>query len=270
VARGTGRLFNNYFGCRTIFHGRINATSPGALFSANGTFVNQSGTINVGNGGFVGLFLDETSVSGAIDLQSGGGLVLQSAPQVLGGQATFNVNQPITVPQGASLALSGLFNLNADIDVNGDLVLEYSAASYLNLARQKLSSGYAGGAWDGPGIRSSRAAANAGFALGYGESGEILGAGGGTFGPFTVDGSAVLIRATRYGDANLDGTVNLDDFNALASHFGQSVPAWNRGDFNFDGVANLNDFNLLAGQFGRSALVTLPRDRRELTLSELA
>ena len=270
VARGTGRLFNNYFGCRTIFQGRINATSPGALFAANGTFINQSGSINVGNGGFVGLFLDDTSVSGEINLQSGGGLVLQSAPQVLGGQSTFNVNQSITVPQGASLALSGLFNLNADIDVSGDLILEYTGTSHLDLARQKLTSGYAGGAWNGPGIRSARAASNAGFALGFGESGEILGAAGGTFGPFTVDGSAVLIRATRYGDANLDGTVNLNDFNALAGHFGQAVPAWNRGDFNFDGVANLNDFNLLAGQFGQSASSRLPRFERHLPLDELA
>ena len=108
------------------------------------------------------------------------------------------------------------------------------------------------------------------FALGFGESSEILGAGGGAFGPFTVDDSAALVRATRYGDANLDGVVNLNDSNALASHFGQSVPAWNRGDFNFDGVANLNDFNLLASQFGQSALVTLPRASRELPLAELA
>ena len=29
---------------------------------ANGTFVNQGATINVAGGGFVGLFLDDTSV----------------------------------------------------------------------------------------------------------------------------------------------------------------------------------------------------------------
>ena len=270
VARGTGRLFNNYFGCRTVFSGTIDAVTPGALFTANGTFINQGGTVNVGGGGIVGLFLDDTSVSGAINLQSGGGLVLQSAPQVLGGPSTFNVNQPISVPQGASLALSGLFNLNADIDVSGDLILEYSGTSYLNLARQKLTSGYASGAWNGPGIRSSRAASNPGYALGFGEASEVLGAGGGTFGPFTVDGSAVLIRATRYGDANFDGSVNLEDFNALAGNFGQQVPAWNRGDFNFDGVVNLDDFNLLAGQFGRSALASLAHADHRLPLYELA
>jgi hypothetical protein len=38
-----------------------------------------------------------------------------------------------------------------------------------------------------------------------------------------VDGSAVLARLTRYGDANLDGSVNLSDFNALASNFGKAA-----------------------------------------------
>jgi hypothetical protein len=268
VAHGTGRLFNNYFGCRTIFKGAIDATAPGAVFTANASFVNQGGTVKVASGGVVGLFLDDTSVIGPINLQSGGGLVLQSAPQVLGGQFTFDVNQPITVPDGASLALSGLFNLNADINVNGDLILEYTGNSYLNLARTRLTSGYANGTWSGSGIRSSRAASTPGLALGFGEASEILGAGG-VFGPFVVDDSAVLIRLTRYGDANLDRTVDLRDFNVLAGLFGATVPAWNGGDFNFDGRADLLDFNLLAGQFGgtvssRTAWRTDPIELDEL------
>jgi hypothetical protein len=270
VAHGTGRLFNNYFGCRTIFQGTIDSTAPGAVFSANASFVNQGGTVKVAGGGIVGLFLDDTSVIGPINLQSGGGLVLQSAPQVLGGQFTFNVNQPITVPEGASLALSGLFNINADVNFNGDLILEYTGNSYLDLARTKLTAGYANGAWNGPGIRSSRAASTPGLALGFGEASEILGAGGGTFGPFTVDGSAVLVRLTRYGDVNLDRTVNLSDFNALAGHFGATVSAWNRGDFNFDGHADLLDFNRLASQFGQSVSASLPARPDPFVLDELA
>jgi surface-anchored protein len=51
------------------------------------------------------------------------------------------------------------------------------------------------------------------------------------------------------GDANLDGRVNLADFNALAGSFGQ-LGDWSCGDFNGDGVVNLADFNILAGNFG--------------------
>jgi hypothetical protein len=255
IAEGTGRIQNNYFGNSTIFNGTIEVTTPGSVFVINHRVDNQ-GTVHVSNGGVFGMFLDDQSVIGSIDLQSGGGVVLQSGRQVLGDPFTFNVNSPITVPQGASLALSGQFNLNADLDVSGDLILEYTGSSHLGLARQKLTSGYAGGAWNGPGIRSSRAAANPGFALGYGEASEILGPGGGIFGPFLIDSTAVLVRSTRYGDANLDGNVNLADFNVLAAQFGQTgVPAWNRGDFNFDQRVNLADFNLLAGQFGQTASV---------------
>jgi hypothetical protein len=60
-----------------------------------------------------------------------------------------------------------------------------------------------------------------------------------------------VIRVARYGDANLDGFVNLEDFNILAANFGTSGPPWEGGDFNEDGVVNLEDFNLLAANFGK-------------------
>ena len=55
------------------------------------------------------------------------------------------------------------------------------------------------------------------------------------------------------GDANHDATVNLADFNILASNFGQSGKLWSDADFNYDGSVNLVDLNLLAGNFGLSA-----------------
>jgi glucose/arabinose dehydrogenase len=54
------------------------------------------------------------------------------------------------------------------------------------------------------------------------------------------------------GDANHDGTVNLTDFNVLASNFGQSNRNYSQGDFNYDGLVNLSDFNVLASRFGQS------------------
>ena len=53
-----------------------------------------------------------------------------------------------------------------------------------------------------------------------------------------------------FGDANLQGSVNLTDFNTLAANFGQSGMTWQQADFNGDGIVNLTDFNLLAGNFG--------------------
>jgi hypothetical protein len=52
------------------------------------------------------------------------------------------------------------------------------------------------------------------------------------------------------GDANRDRVVNLQDFNILASNFGQSNRTFSQGDFNYDSVVNLLDFNILASRFG--------------------
>ena len=52
------------------------------------------------------------------------------------------------------------------------------------------------------------------------------------------------------GDADHDADVDLDDFNILATNFGQSNRNFSQGDFNYDTLVNLDDFNILAGRFG--------------------
>jgi hypothetical protein len=54
------------------------------------------------------------------------------------------------------------------------------------------------------------------------------------------------------GDANNNGSVNIQDFNILASNFGQTGRNFTQGDFNYDGTVNIQDFNILAGRFGQS------------------
>jgi murein DD-endopeptidase MepM/ murein hydrolase activator NlpD len=68
----------------------------------------------------------------------------------------------------------------------------------------------------------------------------------------TLGADAILDFSFLAGDANGDGTVNLTDFNVLASNFGQSPRDFTQGDFNYDGAVNLNDFNMLAARFGTS------------------
>ena len=57
------------------------------------------------------------------------------------------------------------------------------------------------------------------------------------------------------GDGNHDAVVNALDFNALASHFGQSSQSFLTGDFNYDGTVNTTDFNVLASNFGKRLIV---------------
>jgi len=60
----------------------------------------------------------------------------------------------------------------------------------------------------------------------------------------------LLIRPTRIGDLNLDGTVGVEDFIGLASHFGSSDATWDEGDLNYDRHVTIADFIELASNFG--------------------
>jgi hypothetical protein len=57
---------------------------------------------------------------------------------------------------------------------------------------------------------------------------------------------------TLLGDANLDGTVNTEDFTLFSQHLGQSGMMWDDGDFNYDGTVNTEDFTLLSQNIGQS------------------
>ena len=157
---------------------------------------------------------------------------------------------------GDKLAFEHPITNTGTIDLGGSALVAYvSGGSPAEAVRAQLLTGYNGGAWDGVGINSSRAAGTPGFAVGYAEARDVL---SGfplpvPWNGWTVYENTLLLLCTRYGDANLDAAVNLADFNRLAAHFGSSAAVWCDGDFNYDGNVNLEDFNRLAGNFGLSA-----------------
>ena len=60
-----------------------------------------------------------------------------------------------------------------------------------------------------------------------------------------------LVSALTPGDANGDGSVDLQDFGLLKANFGTTGGAtWAMGDFNGDGNVDLQDFGLLKANFG--------------------
>jgi hypothetical protein len=145
----------------------------------------------------------------------------------------------------------GAINLN-----NNDMIVNYTGASELGNVKSMLAGGYAGGAWNGIGINSASAAADPTHrtALGYSEASTILGPGGGVFSGQTVDSTAILIKYTWYGDANLSGDVDTVDFNNLAANFSKTSRIWDQGDFVFGFDVDTVDFNLLAANFGNTGL----------------
>jgi hypothetical protein len=63
--------------------------------------------------------------------------------------------------------------------------------------------------------------------------------------------SMVMVRSTKLGDLNLDGTVTISDFIDLASHF-NGTGGWQEGDLNYDGSVTISDFIDLASNFNTS------------------
>jgi hypothetical protein len=177
-----------------------------------------------------------TAAMRRIDLRLAGLLRLRA-----GGDKLLNLDDMV-ITDGCALDLS-------------DNAMVIRAASDTTTGDQ-IRSGFAGGAWNGPGIHSSAAAADARLGIGYARADAVLDFSSGLLQSFhgvTVGPTAVLVDVALLGDANLDGSVNLRDFNKLAGNFGQSGRTWHQGDFNYDGNVNLQDFNRLAANFGLTA-----------------
>jgi hypothetical protein len=160
----------------------------------------------------------------------------------------------VLTPRGDKVLVTeslGVFGAGRLDQADNDAIIDYSAASPIAAIQDMLETGYAAGTWAGPGIGTSLGNANT-LALGYGEAIDLTP--GGAFVGEPVDATAVLIRFTRYGDANLSGNVDLADFNRLSANFGASPRRWAAGNFDYDHDTDLSDFNRLAANFGSGAM----------------
>ena len=189
-----------------------------------------------------------------------------------GGVASFDSTQhldTLTVHGTASMALNGghalvikdlVLGAGGKLDLrDNDLIIDYTGTSPLGTSDGSTYSGIAGriqsafnaGTWDGPsGIFTSHADALTGLTtLAVGEAETLLGLGGsdtGTFGAETVDATAVLVKYTYAGDANLDGFVSADDYSAIDFNVGSpGSSGFFNGDFNYDGFISADDYSAI-------------------------
>ncbi len=160
----------------------------------------------------------------------------------LSGGAILNEGEIVVGPDGSlrltSLTNAGLIELIGGDMAAGQIVIDYTGDSPLTVLEAQIRAGqiFATGAPNS--------------AVGYVEAVRLFGDAGGTWFGETVDATTLLIAYTFGGDANLNGTIDIDDFNLLAEYFGQAGRTWYEGDFNGDGRVGLEDFNLLATNYG--------------------
>jgi hypothetical protein len=213
--------------------GTLRLTGAQAVFAGNESFadgrliVQDQSTCSIrGSNSSVG-WLEVQSGSYAELAVAGSGGILHTSQLLLYPGATFDVR-------------------------NNSVLVDYGISSPWSALAQSLRNGYHNGAWDGAGLRSSWVVSSQRFGLACVEARDVFASFPATFNSQPIDDTTVLITPCLYGDANIDGHVNLADFNRLASRFGTTVADWSRGDFTYDGQVNLADFNRLAGNFGQS------------------
>ena len=198
---------------------------------------------------------------GSVAVQAGQTVTLADGNATPGGAL---YARSLTLASGATLGLGDL-NLHVKELANAgtldlttsNLVVDYDVASPFAEILGWVASGFRDGPnhyWDGPGIHSSTAAAAPLTAVGVIDNQDTeAGIGGLTeLEGQPVDATAVLVKYTWWGDANLDGLVNSNDYDRIDANWlfygnGQGTPPggfrWAVGDFNYDGLINSNDYD---------------------------
>jgi len=251
----TGALLNS--GGKTVTKvGGGAAILAGAQTHGPGArLVAEAGTVRLDtDAGSAGANLSVSATGAALDFGSSQHLAALSlaaaTAQLASGGGMVLVTRTLAVaPGGAAL----------DVTDNA-LTVNYADTGPSPLADVTawIRSGYRdgpGGYWDGPGIASSMAAADAGLltAVGVLDNSDPDVGGKTTFAGETVDATSVLVKYTYWGDANLDGVVDANDYDIIDRNFlfppAPGNTGWWTGDFTYDGAIDANDYDRIDRAF---------------------
>jgi hypothetical protein len=116
------------------------------------------------------------------------------------------------------------------------------------------------GSWNGNGLittQSNAAGSNSLTTLGIAEVSDVLSYSNGvaTFSGQTVGSTAVLVKYTYIGDANLSGKMDGDDYFRIDSAYAGGVPSYLHGDFDLNGKINADDYFLLDSKMNKQTVV---------------
>ena len=169
----------------------------------------------------------------SVAVTAGGSLTLAGDPSAVRGVVSVG---------SLSIATGGRVDVGtADLIVTGTPLATVSGWT---------ATAFAGGTWTGPGLTSSAAAADGHHltAVGVVTAGPVA-----SFDGVPVAPSAVLVRATYYGDSDLSGQVNAADYARIDNGFVNQLTGWANGDLNYDGVVDGSDYALADNAFDQQA-----------------
>jgi len=189
--------------------------------------------------------------SGAVTLPPGtpnaGILVRQFASLTIAAGASLAVTSPVAHSDRTVLVAANLsVNSAGKLDLGGnDLIAQNGNYALIN---SLLTEGFNGAQWNGNGIASSAAHNDStrltalGVMLNTSSLGTAIYS---TFDGVAVAKADVLIKYTYYGDANLSGSINGDDYAMIDNGYNEGLSGWQNGDFNYSGSINGTDYTLL-------------------------
>jgi T5SS/PEP-CTERM-associated repeat protein len=226
VTNNPGSEFRVSSGSTAVFLGTVTGL---AQFTGSGT------TIFEGPAGFGGLTRSGTTV-----VEPSGSLVaghIRENALIVNGPATITAKATANDPAGTSVVNSLSIDPGGVLDLtNNSLIIDYDppVGSLVSEVRQHLQSG-----------RIASGSATPATGLGYGDNALLNKP---TFAGQVVDSSSLLIKFTYFGDADLNGQVDVADLGALASNWQTSAP-WTSGDFDYSGFVDVADLGLLASNW---------------------
>lgn len=229
--------------------------SPDAIYSASPGVVN----VTAGTIAFNSNVADDGNVwQNASITASGSAHLIFNSAQTLGGLNLSN-SAIVTVAQGSGVATGNVLQLNslsisstATLDLGDNSMILYfgsSGESYdLSLVKSLLTTGYNGGAWNGPGINSSAAADDPSGSTALGFADNSTDTGWTQFAGVNLpDLNQILVRYTIYGDSDLSGSLDGGDFGMFAAGVSGAGTGWAYGDYNYDGnTADSTDYSIFA------------------------
>jgi PEP-CTERM motif len=152
----------------------------------------------------------------------------------------------VTGPNGLAITTGGTVDLNKN-----DMIVQGGS---LSTVTAELKSGFAAGSgyWNGTGIRSTSAATDPTLLTTLG----VMSSTGATFDGQPTSVGDVLVKYTYYGDADLTGHVDGNDYTLIDNGFGSggSLTGWQNGDFNYDGFIDGSDYSLIDNTFNQQSL----------------
>lgn len=160
-------------------------------------------------------------------------------------------------PDGTAAGASRLGDLSmpgsSRLDIaDNALVIDYAGTTVAGSVRGWLQTGRGSGYWNGmgAGIISSTAAADAQqrVGIGWAEASQLLGLSGSqtaTYMGQAVDATSIVLKQAWYGDTNLSGTVDADDYARIDRGIAMGLSGWVNGDFDYSGTITSADYLLM-------------------------